>query len=39
MTEQPRTISRNRVKGVAGSVTPATLALARRWVGDFLEIR
>jgi mRNA interferase MazF len=39
MTEQPRTISRSRVGSVAGAVTPATLALARRWVGDLLEIR
>jgi mRNA interferase MazF len=38
MTEQPRTISRERIRSVAGSVTPATLALARRWVGDLLEI-
>jgi mRNA interferase MazF len=38
MTEQPRTVSRSRIQGVAGQVTPATLAVARRWVGDFLEI-
>ena len=38
MTEQPRTVSRLRIRAVAGTVTPATLALARRWVGDLLEI-
>jgi mRNA interferase MazF len=38
MTEQPRTLSRSRIHGVSGMVSPATLALARRWVGDLLEI-
>ena len=38
MTEQPRTLSRARIRNVSGTVTPATLALARRWVGDLLEI-
>lgn len=38
MTEQPRTISRERIRSFAGTVTPATLAAARRWVGDLLEI-
>lgn len=38
MTEQPRTISRSRISSLSGSVTPATLALARRWVGELLEI-
>jgi mRNA interferase MazF len=38
MTEQPRTISRSRMRSASGSVTPATLAIARRWVGELLEI-
>lgn len=38
MTEQPRTLSRSRISSLSGSVTPATLALARRWVGELLEI-
>ena len=38
MTEQPRTLSRARIHSTSGKVTPATLALARRWVGDLLEI-
>lgn len=38
MTEQPRTISRRRVGAVAGSVTPATLRVARQWLADLLDI-
>lgn len=36
MTEQPRTISRARVKGRAGSVDDATLAELTRWLTDFV---
>ncbi|MGQ4616923.1 type II toxin-antitoxin system PemK/MazF family toxin [Nocardia sp. R7R-8] len=35
MTEQPRTVSIQRIKGVAGSVSSRTLALIRRWISDF----
>lgn len=37
MTEQPRTVSRRRVRSVAGSVTPATLEMARLWVTDLVH--
>ena len=36
MTEQIRTISRERIVGVRGSVTPGCLAMVRTWLGDFL---
>jgi mRNA interferase MazF len=39
MTEQPRTVSRGRMRSAAGSVTPATLALSRQWLADFLDLR
>ncbi len=35
MTEQPRTISTDRIKGVAGSVSAQSLSVIRRWVSDF----
>lgn len=35
MTEQPRTVSRSRIQGRAGSVGRQTLASIRRWVSDF----
>jgi mRNA interferase MazF len=38
MSEQPRTISRDRVVGRAGRVDPATLAAVRGWIADFLEL-
>ncbi|MFC4243949.1 type II toxin-antitoxin system PemK/MazF family toxin [Gryllotalpicola reticulitermitis] len=38
MTEQPRTLSRHRLTGIAGEVTPACLAAARTWLGDFLDL-
>lgn len=37
MTEQPRTISRRRIRALAGSATPATLAMARLWVTDLIH--
>ena len=38
MTEQVRTISRARIVGRAGRVTPATLEAVRGWVRDFLDL-
>jgi len=38
MTEQPRTLSRERLTGVAGRVTDACLASVRTWLGDFLDL-
>ena len=37
MTEQVRTISRQRVVGHAGRVDSTTLTDIRRWISDFLE--
>ena len=36
MTEQIRTISRDRILGVRGAVSPICLKTVRTWVGDFL---
>ncbi len=38
MTEQPRTISRERLTGIAGSVTPSCLDAVRTWLGDFFDL-
>lgn len=38
MTEQPRTISRERLTRVVGRVSDGCLAAARMWLGDFLDI-
>ena len=38
MTEQPRTLSRDRLTGVAGEVSIACLDAARTWLGDFLDL-
>jgi len=38
MTEQPRTLSRDRITGVAGEVTSECLDAARTWLGDFLDL-
>lgn len=38
MTEQPRTISRKRILGEAGSIDSRTLATIRRWISDFLVL-
>lgn len=38
MTEQPRTLSRDRITGIAGQVSPECLASVRAWLGDFLEL-
>jgi len=37
MTEQPRTLSRERLVGRAGRVDRETLAEVRSWFRDFLE--
>lgn len=38
MTEQVRAISRQRIARRAGRASDATLAGARVWIGDFLEL-
>ena len=38
MSEQIRTISRERVIGRAGRVNDATLAAVRTWLADFLDL-
>jgi mRNA interferase MazF len=38
MTEQPRTLSRGRLTGIAGRVSQPCLDEVRRWLGDFLDI-
>jgi mRNA interferase MazF len=38
MSEQIRTISRERVAGRAGRANDATLTAVRRWLADFLEL-
>ena len=38
MTEQPRTIDRERVRAVAGRVDAATAAEIDVWLGDFLGL-
>jgi mRNA interferase MazF len=38
MTEQPRTISRDRLTSISGSVDPVCFASVRTWLGDFLDL-
>lgn len=38
MTEQPRTLSRDRLTSVAGHVSAECLATARIWLSDFLDL-
>lgn len=38
MTEQPRTLSRDRLTGVAGEVSSDCLGAVRTWLGDFLDL-
>lgn len=38
MTEQPRTLSRDRLTGLAGAVSIDCLAAVRTWLGDFLDL-
>ena len=38
MTEQVRTVSRERIVGHVGAVDGACLAKIRRWIRDFLDL-
>jgi len=38
MTEQPRTLSRDRLTGICGQVSTGCLAAVRTWLGDFLDL-
>ncbi|MGA0568352.1 type II toxin-antitoxin system PemK/MazF family toxin [Rathayibacter sp. KR2-224] len=38
MTEQPRTLPRDRITGIAGQVSAGCLARVRTWLGDFLDL-
>ncbi|GAB3254233.1 type II toxin-antitoxin system PemK/MazF family toxin [Arthrobacter pigmenti] len=38
MTEQPRTLSRDRFTGIAGRVSKDCLTSVRIWLGDFLDL-
>lgn len=38
MTEQPRTLSRERITAVAGHVSDRCLQAVRAWLGDFLDL-
>lgn len=38
MSEQPRTLSRDRITGIAGQVSDGCLQTVRVWLKDFLDI-
>lgn len=38
MTEQPRTLSRDRLTGIAGEVSHQCLRDVRTWLGDFFDL-
>ncbi|WP_448002391.1 type II toxin-antitoxin system PemK/MazF family toxin [Agromyces bauzanensis] len=38
MTEQPRTLSRDRLMRVAGQISTDCLTSVRSWLGDFLDL-
>ena len=38
MSEQPRTLSRDRITGIAGQVPEECLNSAREWLRDFLDL-
>lgn len=38
MTEQPRTLSRDRLERIAGQVSTECLESVRSWLGDFLDL-
>lgn len=38
MTEQPRTLARHRITGVAGRVSNRCLATVQVWLADFLDL-
>jgi len=37
MSEQPRTLSRDRITGIAGQVSQGCLNAVRLWLSDFLD--
>ena len=38
MTEQPRTLARDRLTTISGRVSSSCLAAVRTWLGDFLDL-
>jgi len=38
MTEQPRTLSRDRLTTISGQVSSSCLDAVRTWLGDFLDL-
>ncbi|MEC5168789.1 type II toxin-antitoxin system PemK/MazF family toxin [Glaciihabitans sp. GrIS 2.15] len=38
MSEQPRTLSRDRITGIAGHVSQGCLNAIRLWLSDFLDL-
>lgn len=38
MSEQPRTLSRDRITGIAGHVSQGCLNAVRLWLSDFLDL-
>jgi mRNA interferase MazF len=38
MTEQPRTLSRDRITGIAGHISSECLARVRTWLADLLDL-
>ncbi|MFD4422679.1 type II toxin-antitoxin system PemK/MazF family toxin [Agromyces sp. NPDC058484] len=38
MTEQPRTLSRDRLTRIAGQISTDCLSSVRSWLGDFLDL-
>jgi mRNA interferase MazF len=38
MTEQPRTLARDRLTMISGRVSISCLAAVRTWLGDFLDL-
>ena len=38
MTEQPRTLSRDRLTRISGQVSSDCLGAVRMWLGDFLDL-
>lgn len=38
MTEQPRTLTRDRLTGISGQISKKCLDEVRTWLGDFLDL-
>ncbi len=38
MTEQPRTLARDRLTGISGRVSDSCLRIVRTWLADFLDL-